>query len=813
LGSVFPGLKYFLPEINFYKMIKNFFKITLRNLWKDKSGTFINILSFSTGLAAFLIIISYVRYEMSFEKFNEKADRIFRANLEMTLDGTPKTYTVSANILGPRMKELVPEVENYVRIFGSFNMPAYLKSDENSISTTKFYFADSTLFGVFTLHMVRGGTKGLLTRKNELLISESTALKFFGTSEVEGRMLKVNNQFDYLIKGVFRDFPSNSHMHPEVLAPFLDCPMNEQTSWEGANFFTYILLHSANDQPAANQKLHEIFAKEIPEYMKSMKADYVLFPLHDIHLYSKADFEPGIVGDIKQVNIFIAIALFILLLAVVNYVNLATSKSIERAREVGLRKIMGSFRMQIIWQFMGESALITLTSLILAFVIAFISADFVHAVFQRPFDLGFLLKPEYLLMTGGLWILLSMLSGLYPSVVLSMFEPIHVMKGSFKRSRQGIMMRRILVVFQFIISSSIIIGTIVIYRQLNYMQTQNLGFDKEKVLAINVITTPGYKFDADSFKKQLLMNSNVEAVSVASAYPTHNLGGQLLWGEGMNEKETVMIWMWEADEDYIKTLGLHLIAGKNLNPENKDRKNMDFIINETAMRQFGWTLDNCLGKKINQSDYRVGTCAGVIRDFHFASLKSKIEPMMLCLGSDMPRNILVRVAGNNIKGTMEFIKDQWNALSSSSPFQYAFLDEQYNQLYKNEVNTGRFFIVFAVLAIIIACMGLFALSTFETLTRTKEIGVRKALGSTEIGIFNLLVKNFSLQVLISFVIAVPVSWYLMNNWLQGFAYRITVKPLIFIMAAVVVFLITLLTVGYHSFRAAFRNPALSLRYE
>jgi putative ABC transport system permease protein len=800
-------------------MIKIFFTITIRNLWKDKSGALINILGFSTGLAAFLVILAYLRHETSFEKFHEKADRIFRANLELMIDGKKKHYTFSANILGPRIKELIPEVESYTRMFNSFNMPAYITVGENTFQTGKFFFADSTIFDVFTVTLLKGRAKDALTRKNELLLSESAALLYFGSTDVEGEMIRINNRQDCKVSGVFRDFPPTSHLQPDVLAPFMDAPMTQEISWDGANFFTYLLLHRPSDKAEAERKLQEIYFREMPEYAKAVGMMYYLFPLLKIHLYSNADFEPGPGGDIRQVRIFLAIAVFILLLAVVNYVNLATSKSIERAREVGLRKIMGSYRGQLIWQFLGESALIAAIAMVIAIAIAFSGVSLISEIFQRPVDFEFLLTPPFTALLAGLWLLLSFLAGFYPALVLSMFEPVQVIKGSFRRSQKGILMRKSLVVFQFIISSSIIIGTLIVYRQLNYMQNEDLGYDKEKVMAISLISnfspqelTNG-NIDAESFKKQLSGHSQIESVTVASAYPTHNLGGQLVWGEGMPENDKILMWAWETDTDYLKTLGLELITGNNMNPEKNFRLDLDFIINETAMKQMGWTIESCLGRKIKEGDYRAGACVGVVRDFHLTSLKSRIEPVMFYIGSDMPRNILVRLSGNDVRGTMDFVKEQWRLHMGSALFEYHFLDEQYDALYKNEVNTGRFFFIFALLAIIIACLGLFALSTYETLTRTKEIGIRKALGSSALGIFRLLIANFSLQVLISYMISVPVSWYFMKFWLEGFAYRIPIDPVLFAVSGLMIICVTILTVGFHSLKAAYQNPVISLRYE
>ncbi len=798
-------------------MIRNFFKITLRNLWKDKSGSFINILGFSTGLAAFLIIVAYVRHEMSYENFNVHADRICRIDLQMTVGDKEKIATVSPNILGPGLKGLSPEVVNYVRIFNpSIVASTQITYEGESFMTDKFFYADSTLFDVFTVPVLDGSSKGFLCHKNELIISESAANKYFGGTHVEGRFITVNGfdgQENYMIRGVFRDFPSNSHIHPEFIGPVMNCPIGGELKWDQINYYTYLLLNSPAALKPVESRMTKYIQANIPEYYKSLNVKFSLIPLRDIHLYSNAEFEPEPVGDINQVIIFMAVGIFILVLAIINYINMATAKSIERAKEVGLRKIMGSFRIQIIQQYLGESAIITLAAILFALLIAISGKPYIAALFHRSLDFGFLGEPVYIGILGLIWVLISLISGIYPAFVLSAFEPAYVMKGSFKRSTAGSMLRKGLVTFQFLISISIIAGTLIVYRQLNFMQNQKLGFDKDKLLAISVVKDPSGKTDIDGFKKQLLMRSNIEDVSITSAYPTHNLGGDIAWGEGMNEKDYFLIWGWEVDEDFIKTLGVKLLEGKNFNPEDRDTTQSEFLINETAMKRFGWDLNNCIGKKIIRNGEIKGRCIGVVQDFNFNSLKLNIEPLILYQGQFMRNNVLVRLNGTDIRGTLNYISDQWKSRISSVPIDYHFVDQQYNALYDNETSTGRFFTVFAVIAIIIACLGLFALSTYETITRTKEIGIRKALGSSALGIFSLLVKNFSLQVFLSFFMAIPLSWYLMNHWLEAYAYRIQIGPLIFILTGAIIFMITFLTVGYHSLRAAFRNPVLSLRYE
>ncbi len=795
-------------------MLKNFLLITLRNLWKEKLGTFINILGFSTGLAAFMVILAFVRHETSYEKYNVNADRIFRIDVQMMFGDKLKIATVTPNILGPKMKDQIPELVSYTRIFApGFISATQVSYQENSFMTTKFFYADSTLFDVFTIPMLRGSSKRLLTKKNELIISESAAKKYIGTTEAEGKYIKVDGKDNYLITGIFQDFPSTSHIHPEFIAPSLNSYINGELTWDQINYYTYLLLDKASSREKVERKMKEIADTGMAPYQKSLKMQFNLIPLLDIHLHSLADFEPEPVGDIKQVMIFIAIGIFILLLAIVNFVNLSTAKSIERAKEVGLRKIMGSVKSQLIIQFLGESSMITLLAMAIALMIAWTGTPFIAEIFQRPISFSFLLQPINIGAIVLLWITLSVISGVYPAFVLSSFQPIYVMRGSFKRSSHGSLLRKVLVIFQFIISISIIAGTITVYRQLNFMQNKKLGFDKEKVMAINIVPDPTGKTDIDGFKKQLLMNNNVEDASVVSAYPTHNLGGDIGWGEGMGEKETLIIWGWEVDEDFIKTLGLSLMAGKNFNPQNNDSTQSEFILNESAVKSFGWNIDNCIGKKIIRNGFQHGQCIGVVRDFNFSSLKMKVEPLYLFRGHNLRNHLLVRVKGNDIKGTLAYISGQWKAMVSSMPFEYHFLDEQYNALYKNEVNTGRFFMVFTVIALIIACLGLFALSTYETLMRQKEIGIRKAMGSTEFQILNLLVRKFGMQVILSFIIAIPISFYIMNNWLEGFAYHVKMGPVIFIMTGLLIGLVTFLTMGYHSMRAAFRNPVNSLRYE
>ncbi len=792
-------------------MILSFLKILIRNLIRHPSMTAINLLGFSAGIAVAVMIFSFVNKELHFETFHQRADRIYRANLHLQIEGTDKEVSVSPNILGPVMLERIPGIEKYVRMTMSLNTTTVLRVDDEFHKIPEVFVSDSIVAEVFTLDMLKGDTSQLLTRPEDALLSEKTAVLFYGSTDVLGRTFTGSGGDEYIIRGIFRDFPVNSHLRPKVFLSAINSQITGELQWNNSNYFTYLLIDEQAEIEQIEQQLAGIVQEEAPEWMKQMQVAFSLMPITDIHLYSKADFEPSPTGDIRQIYASIVIAVFILVIASVNYINLSTSRSLERAREVGLRKMMGGVKGQLVFQFLLESFVITFLSVLLAFLIILLVLPYFNELIDIPLSEGEILnvRVAMLMLTG--WVVLSLLAGLYPAFFMTAYRPVQVLKGSFSKSKKGAAARKSLVVFQFIISTVLIIGTFVVYRQIDFMQNRNLGFDREHTLVLMMSRVPEDEV-LSALKNSYLSHSNIRAVSFTSAYPTRNSGGQLLEAEGLPDDEQMLVWEWRVEEDILEAFGFKLIAGRGFtrNSDREDQK--DFIVNETTVKILGWSPEEALGRTLDISGDK-GICIGVVEDFHFTSLKNEVEPLVLNVKNNYRNHIVIRLGDSDLRSTMSYIEEEWKKQLPEAIFDYHFLDEAFNQAYRNERRTGRMFTGFSLLAIIIAGLGLFGLSTYETQVRTKEIGIRKALGSTTFGIFKLLIGNYTVLVLISFLVSVPLSYLIMSRWLDGFAYHVNIGPGQYLLAAIITFMILLLSVGYRSVLAAHQNPVNSLRYE
>lgn len=792
-------------------MLYNYFLITFRNLIRNYLSTIITIVGFSCGIAAAAVIMAYVDYELSYDQFHKKAERIYRIHLHMTMGGEEKEGPVSPNILGPVLKEKVPQVEEFVRLYYQYNMDPVIYIGEENFKADNFFFADSTLFNVFTLDFIRGSGKGLFKQREDVIISEKTAIKYFKSKEVLGKIFYLSEQQNFIIRGVYKDFPENSHIRPNIIASALSSSINRELSWGGANYYTYLLLTSGTSPSFIEQKIADIIQSNGNEWVKNSGMSYTLFPLLKIHLYSRGDFEPSPVGDIDQVYAFILIAIFIVLIASVNYINLSTSKSLERAKEVGLRKMMGGTRKQLIFQFLVESFVITFFSIILSILILTLIGSSINQMMDRQILNAELLIPHtlFLFIISGL--ILTVVAGTYPAFILTSFLPVHVMRGSFKKSASGILARKSLVVFQFVISIGLIVGTLIVYKQINYMSHTKLGFDKDHVLVLPLfnITDKNMIF---TLKDQLKQHSNIRSVSICSAYPTRTSGGQGIRTEAMDESEESLIWQWRSDPEILDALGINLIAGRNFIETDKESESKRYIINQTTAKMLNWEPEECIGKKIYISGGE-GICIGVVKDFHFTSLKDQVEPLVFDLNESLMRNLIIRLGEGDVLTTMNYIEEKWEEMIPGRLFDYLFLDESFDNLYKNERKAGKLFAGFTLLAILIACLGLFGLSVFEAQVRTKEIGIRKVMGSSSVGIFRILIRGFTSLVFIGFLISVPLTVFIMKGWLNGFAYRIKIGATEFLLAALVIFFILLTSVSYHAIKAAIQNPVDSLRYE
>jgi putative ABC transport system permease protein len=792
-------------------MIYSFFKLMLRNLRKNPVTSFINIFGFSSGIAIAALIFSYVYQEMNYEHYHPLADKIYKVEIHITIDGEEKTLAVSPNILGPRMKEKIPEVENYCRMLFPINSSAVLIVGNEFFKESNYYMADSTVIDLFHFEILHGEKEGLLTRPEDVMISERAAVRLFGMENAVGKTFKNAYGQDFVVRAVFRHHPESSHFKPEVIASALAGDLGRELQWDQANYYTYLLLNAQADPTNLEGKIAKIVQEEAPDWMKQMDAFFSVIPIRDIHLKSRADFQAFPSGDIREVYASIIVAVFILLIAVVNYVNLTTARSLERAREVGLRKMMGSFRFELILQFLFESLFITLISLILAVILILLVYPYFNQLVDTPVSFGYLLHLRWIVLIVTSGILMGVLAGIYPSVIITSYDPSLVLKGSFRKSKAGTLARKSLVIFQFIISTCLIIGTGVVYRQIRFMSHRDLGFDKEHALVLTMNKIPEQSV-LDALKKNYLQHNNIRYVSFSSAYPTRNSGGQLLRGEGMEEDQNILAWEWRVDKDIVDAFGLKLIAGRDFSTDAENKEDKEYIINQTAMRVLGWHLEDAIGKELFIS-MKKGRCIGVIEDFHFASLRNEVEPQVLNLNSDFRNHMIIRLGDGNLNETMKYMEAEWKKNIPEDIFDYHFIDASFDRLFRNERKTAQMFSGFSLLAIVIASLGLFGLSTYETQIRTKEIGIRKAMGSSDLSIFGLLMGKFTALIGVAFLFSIPVSYLFMSQWLNGFAYRISMGLMEFLFAAFICFIVILFSVGYRSLRASIQNPAHALRYE
>jgi len=806
-------------------MFRNYFKTAWRNLWRNKFYTSINIIGLASGLAICLLISLFVRDELSYDRYNLNANRIYRVNTEIKFGSNYFDLAVTPAMLGPTMVKEFPQVEQYTRLrwYGSF----LVKKGNENIQEGRVCYADSTLFEVFTLPMIQGDPKTALSESHSLVITETIAKKYFNQLDVVGKHMLINDTGNYKITGVIKDIPTQSHFNFDFFVPMIENTGSNDDYWLAQNWNTYVLVKKkanvkqleAQLSPMMNRhvgpELKTVINQTFDEFEKGggfVRAS--LTPLTDIHLHSNKTGELWGNGNVHFVYIFSAIAFLILLIACVNFMNLSTARSSNRAKEVGVRKVLGSLRRNLIWQFLVESILISFIALILAIVIARLLLPYFNQLTGgKTIQINILFQPSMLISLTLLIVAVGLLAGSYPAFFLSVFQPIDVLKGNLATGFKKSLLRNALVVFQFFISIFLIIGTVVIYNQLNYIQTKDIGFNRKQILTIN--HTNALKDQASTFKNELLQISGVQNVTMSSFLPVnYNRNNDVLFTSPTLDPKTGMsIQTWIVDENYIPTLNIKLFQGRNFSSQFLTDSSA-IIINETAAKFLA--KKDVVNKKIyevkdvNTKELREWHIIGVIKNFNFSSLRDFVTPLALTLGKDYG-NISVRINSNDIPNVLAQIKNKWKTMAPSQPFDYSFMDEDFNKLYITEQRIGQIFITFAVFAILIACLGLFGLVTYAAEQRTKEIGIRKVLGAGVVNIVTMISKDFLKLVLIASVIAFPFAWWAMNKWLQDFAYRVNIAWWVFALAGITAVTIALLTTSYQSIKAAMANPVKSLR--
>ena len=807
-------------------MFKNYFKTALRNLSKNKFYTSINIIGLAVGLATCLLIFLYVVDELSYDKYNANADRIYRVNNEIKFNGNYLDLAQVPAVMGSTMLREMPQVQQYVRMnwHGSF----LVKKGNENIQEQRVAYADSTLFDVFTLPVIAGNAKTALKDYHSLVITESIAKKYFNSTDVVGKTMLMNDTSNYKITAVIKDVSKQSHFHFDFFVPMLENFGNNEDNWLSENYTTYILLKKNADVKQVEAQLNPFMDRHVGPQLQSFVnislsdfkkgGSYIrasLTPLTAIHLHSnkQGDLEGN--GNAEYVYIFSGIALMILLIACVNFMNLSTARSSNRAKEVGVRKVLGSLRANLIQQFLTESFLISFIALVIAILVAWLLLPYFNQLAGKEISAAALLQPSMLLSLIVLMLIVGLLAGSYPAFFLSSFQPIHVLKGKLAKGFKRSWLRNSLVVFQFVISIVLIFGTIVIYNQLNYIHNKDIGFNRKQVVIVNHANTLGNQ--AETFRNELLQVSGVQSATMSGYLPV-NYGrnsNTYFTSPTLDPTTGINVQAWTVDENYVPTLGLKIVEGRNFSPQFLT-DSTGIIINEAAAKFLA--TKNLLNKKIYtlkdiQSkqliDFHI---IGIVKNFNFSSLRDVVTPLALFLGKDNG-NISVRISSGDIPGAIAQIKNKWKAIAPSQPFDYSFMDDDFNKLYTTEQRTGNIFITFAVLAILIACLGLFGLVTYAAEQRIREIGIRKVLGASVSNIAGMLSTDFLKLVIISAAIAFPLAWWAMIKWLQGFAYRVNINWWVFAIAGILALLIALLTVSFQAIKAAVANPVKSLRTE
>ncbi len=816
-------------------MIRNYFKIAIRNLVKHKFYAGINVLGLSVGVACSLLIYLFIKHETSYDKFHGNSDRIYRIIRHGSINGNEFHYPVCPAPMANGLGRELPEVEQAVRFR---NRGTFLVKTPNGTESYKedgLTFTDSTFFDLFSFKVTEGDPKTALNRPLTIAISAEAAEKYFPNVSALGKTLVLDGDEDFEVTAVFENMRKNSHLQFDFLMSLATIEEANNSMWLSNNFFTYIRIAPDVNKTELSEKISEFYGQkadpELQKYMGITSEEFLaagnsisleLQPLEEIYLTSDFIFDIGPTGSEETVYLFAIIAIFILSLACINFMNLSTARSANRAKEVGVRKALGSVRAHLIRQFLLESIILSL----FAFGIGLILVVLTSPLFNQLADRELLVPLDSIYFIFLLFIaavITGIIAGIYPAFFLSSFKPTNTYKGTSTQSVGNANVRSGLVIFQFFVSILLIIGTVAVNRQLDFIQNKKIGFQKEQVLLIDDAYMLGDS--RNTFKKEVNELSSVVSTTYSGFLPINGYyrNDNTYWKKGLNpdETNTVNSQMWTVDHDYVKTMGMNILEGRDFDRAMVSDSNA-VILNEEAMKQFGF--ENIEEKYIQthafdandgsiiSGEYVVYKVIGVIEDFHFESMKENIAPLALRIGRSTGI-MSVRLSTNDFSGSIDQIEEKWQKFGTGLPFNYSFLDDQFERMYREESRLARVFGIFAGLSIIIGCLGLFALATFMAEQRTKEIGIRKVLGASVSGIVFMLSKEFSKLVIIAFLIAAPVAWWGIANWLENYNYRVEIGVELFLLGGIMAFVIALLTVSYQSIKAAARNPVKSLRSE
>ena len=808
-------------------MFINYLKIAVRNLFRNKFYSLINILGLSIGIVCTLLIILYVRYELSYDKHHEKHERIYRLDSDFFIGGKKDQFAVTALPMGPTLKQEYPEIEEFCR-FLNMDDQTLLKYGDKELFETKLLMADSTIFRIFTHPFIYGDPKKALAEPNTIIMTASMAHKYFGDINPVGEIVNSADGDAYKVTGVIRNLPGNTHLTFDglismatVVKQFGVERFNDNSAGRFWNIqaYTYVLLHENTRMVDIIEKFPAFYDKYMREVGDKLNGSFNLMAsnIADIHLTSKLQYELP-TGNMAYVYVFIAVALFILLIACINYMNMATARSSSRAKEVGIRKTVGADRPALIRQFLAESTILAIIALIISVIITPLVLPTFNFLSGRDFSLAVFMEPGLILVVLGITILTGVIAGSYPAFYLSSFDAAGILKGELTRGKKSGTFRKLLVIIQFTISVFMIVGTFTVSRQLHYVRNTDLGFDKEHVIVAQLRDTTFIKHNLESFMEEIKRYPGVIGAARSNSIPGGNFGKVVFRVENEGQMEEQALNFMLLDYDYVDMMGLEIVEGRQYDREMGTDMTEAFLINETAAMRLNWG-NEAIGKRmqfgidLEGNAQRDGKVIGVIKDFNFWSLHNPVEPMALIIADRFLGQLSIRMSGDNKEETIDFIKSEWEKFGNNRPFSYIYLENKLDEFYADEKKLGVIFSYFSIITIFIACLGLLGLSAFVAERRTKEIGIRKVLGATERNVVWHLAREFILLVIISNIIAQPLAIIALKKWLQNFAYQTTLSVWTFIASLLISLVIAILTVSFQSIKAALTNPVKALRYE
>jgi putative ABC transport system permease protein len=803
-------------------MIKNYLTIAWRSLTRNRVFSFINMFGLAIGLACCMLITGYLYQELTYDTYSANAKQLYRVNLGTIGAVGTDNYPVVDIAVGEGMKNAYPEIAAFTRLANL--PPQFVKTGSQQFKENNISKVDANFLQVFSIPLLEGDSKNCLIEPNTIVLTKAMVKKYFGDASALGKMLIVGDK-TMKVTGVIDKVPDNSHFHSDGFASMITYTAGRQQTWSNLGFYTYLLLNKNADPKKLQAQFPQLVAKYVvPEIQRDMGVSmaeaqksvntflFTLQQIKDIHLYSHTKYEREANGDINYIYIFGALAIFILLLACINFTNLSTAASAKRSKEVGIRKVLGSLKNSLISQFLTESVLLTSLAMVFALALVYLLLPYFNDVAGKNITMMFYLNYKAIGIELLVALIVGLAAGIYPAFFISSFKILSVLKSNGSTQNSRSLLRSGLIVFQFFISTAFIIATFIVYQQLHFMQNKKLGYDKEQVLVVNDAYT--LKNNLITFKNQLLQDKRVINATITNDVPVKTGDGTQIYlksttgSEGHSE---IHANIYHVDENYITTMGMKMVAGRNFIAGSK-ADSSGVLVNETTIHELGLDKTNPIGKTIVRSGQREFNIVGVIKDFQYSSAKEKIAPLMMLLGNSNG-TVIIKVKTADMHGLVTSIENQWNDHHADAPFSYSFLDDQFAQLYIAEARTGKIFTSFAILAVIIASLGLFGLSAFSIRQRVKEIGIRKVLGASSGSITGMLSAQFLKLVSLSVLIAIPVTWYAMHRWLQEFAYRIEIQWWVFVLAGALALTIAFITVSFQTVKAALTNPVKSLRSE